>query len=76
MALSMLLLVTSLLAALAPEGVLASPVPHDYPANSLGLKNHWVDTWTAMPQLTEYANVPPPPFVSVPCLIYLYTSDS
>ena len=26
--------------------------------------NHWVDTWTAMPQLTEAANLPPPPFVS------------
>ena len=23
---------------------------------------HWVDTWTAMPQLTEFANLPPPPF--------------
>ncbi|MCJ1333063.1 hypothetical protein MMC10_009757 [Thelotrema lepadinum] len=23
---------------------------------------HWVDTWTAMPQLTEYTNLPPPPF--------------
>jgi hypothetical protein len=25
---------------------------------------HWVDTWTSMPQLTEFANLPPPPFVS------------
>jgi len=23
---------------------------------------HWVDTWTSMPQLTEPANLPPPPF--------------
>ncbi|KAI1627192.1 SGNH hydrolase-type esterase domain-containing protein [Exophiala viscosa] len=23
---------------------------------------HWVDTWTAMPQLTEYTNLPPPPY--------------
>ncbi|KAK3670742.1 hypothetical protein LTR78_009434 [Recurvomyces mirabilis] len=23
---------------------------------------HWVDTWTSMPQLTEFANLPPPPF--------------
>ncbi len=23
---------------------------------------HWVDTWTAMPQLTEFANLPQPPF--------------
>ncbi len=25
---------------------------------------HWVDTWTSMPQLTEFANLPSPPFVS------------
>ena len=24
---------------------------------------HWVNTWVAMPQLTEYSNVPNPPFV-------------
>src|SRR3954471_20109973 len=24
--------------------------------------SHWVDTWTARPQLTEPANMPPPPF--------------
>ena len=24
---------------------------------------HWVDTWAAMPQLTEPTNLPPPPFV-------------
>lgn len=24
---------------------------------------HWVDTWSAMPQLTEYTNLPPPPWV-------------
>ncbi|KIW47971.1 uncharacterized protein PV06_00617 [Exophiala oligosperma] len=23
---------------------------------------HWVDTWTAMPQLTEYTNLPPSPY--------------
>jgi len=27
-------------------------------------KGHWVDTWTSMAQLTEFANLPPPPFVS------------
>lgn len=27
---------------------------------------HWVDTWTAMPQLTEYTNLPPPPYVCSP----------
>jgi hypothetical protein len=24
---------------------------------------HWVNTWVSMPQLTEFANLPPPPFV-------------
>ena len=28
---------------------------------------HWVDTWVTMPQLTEYYNVPNPPFVR-PCM--------
>ncbi len=32
-----------------------SMVPN--PANG-----HWVDTWTAMPQLTEFINLPQPPF--------------
>jgi hypothetical protein len=31
-------------------------------ANATG---HWVDTWTSMPQLTEPANLPLPPFVCV-----------
>lgn len=26
---------------------------------------HWVDIWTSMPQLTEPANLPAPPFVSI-----------
>lgn len=26
--------------------------------------SHWVDIWTSMPQLTEPANLPDPPFVS------------
>lgn len=26
--------------------------------------DHWVTVWTAMPQLTEPENMPPPPFVS------------
>ena len=25
----------------------------------------WVDAWASMPQLTEYTNLPPPPFVSL-----------
>jgi len=27
-----------------------------------GPSGHWVDAWTTMPQLTEPANLPPPPF--------------
>lgn len=27
-------------------------------------KSHWVDIWGSMPQLVEYANMPPVPFVS------------
>lgn len=31
-----------------------------------GIANgHWIDTWTSMPQLTEFTNLPPPPYVSV-----------
>src|SRR5262245_33869157 len=26
------------------------------------MHGHWVNTWTAMPQLTEPGNIPPPPF--------------
>lgn len=33
---------------------------------------HWVDTWTAMPQLTEPANLPPPPFVR-PLYFFIYS---
>ncbi|RAK95711.1 SGNH/GDSL hydrolase family protein [Aspergillus ibericus CBS 121593] len=29
---------------------------------------HWVDIWTAMPQLTESANLPPVPFNSTPSI--------
>jgi lysophospholipase L1-like esterase len=31
------------------------------PAPTFGA-SHWVDTWVSMPQLTEPANLPPPPF--------------
>lgn len=27
-------------------------------------KSHWVDIWGSMPQLVEYTNMPPVPFVS------------
>ncbi|MGP3969970.1 SGNH/GDSL hydrolase family protein [Streptomyces sp. 6N223] len=29
---------------------------------SQGPEMHWMNTWTAMPQLTEESNMPPPPF--------------
>ena len=57
-------------------GVLSSPVASTpgYGAPTYGngsvaispnpRNGHWVDTWTSMPQLTEFANLPPPPFVS------------
>lgn len=32
------------------------------PAPAAAPSGHWVDTWTAMPQLTESTNLPPPPF--------------
>lgn len=41
------------------------------PATCLGRRrgeNHWVDIWGSMPQLVEYTNMPPVPFVSGPCL--------
>ena len=31
---------------------------------------HWVNTWVAMPQLTEYSNVPNPPFVRLHPIIH------
>lgn len=31
-------------------------------AKSQQLNNHWVNTWTSMPQLTEPSNMPPAPF--------------
>lgn len=46
--------------------LLAAPPPPSYGGNgdiSPNPRNaHWVDTWTSMPQLTEFANLPPPPF--------------
>ncbi|MGI3230947.1 SGNH/GDSL hydrolase family protein [Streptomyces sp. GTA36] len=32
------------------------------PTASPAAARHWVNTWTAMPQLTEPGNMPPPPF--------------
>lgn len=34
-------------------------------------KSHWVDIWGSMPQLVEYTNMPPPPFVSFSLLPWL-----
>ncbi|EPQ52997.1 SGNH hydrolase [Gloeophyllum trabeum ATCC 11539] len=48
------LLLTTLVAGLAI--VLAAPVQPTI------LGGHWVETWVSMPQLTEYTNLPPPPF--------------
>jgi len=48
-------------------GVEASPVKnhgHGHGGKGNVTAGHWVDTWTAMPQLAEYANLPLPPFVS------------
>jgi len=43
--------------------VFTSSVTNAYPPRPGVWDGHWVDTWVSMPQLTEYANVPPPPFV-------------
>lgn len=42
-------------------GAASAAIAYPY---SYGSGEHWVDTWAAMPQLTEYANLPTPPFVS------------
>jgi hypothetical protein len=45
----------------------AQAIPVHYNASTVPFipNGHWVDTWTAMPQLTEYGNLPLPPFVSL-----------
>ncbi|KAL3260374.1 hypothetical protein ABHI18_004621 [Aspergillus niger] len=42
--------------------ILSTPLP------SSQSESHWVDIWTAMPQLTEPANLPPAPFNSTPSI--------
>ncbi|KAJ7512808.1 SGNH hydrolase [Mycena galericulata] len=37
-----------------------SILPNAYAQNTAN--ERWVDTWTSMPQLTEFSNLPPPPF--------------
>ncbi|MPZ86220.1 MAG: SGNH/GDSL hydrolase family protein [Actinophytocola sp.] len=51
-------LVVALLSVLVAIG---EPVAKEVPASS-GARGHWVNTWVAMPQLTEPNNMPPPPF--------------
>jgi lysophospholipase L1-like esterase len=46
-------------AAGAERGKAPRPAGHATPTTKGA---HWVNTWTAMPQLTEPANMPPPPF--------------
>jgi hypothetical protein len=41
----------------------ANPLPYSLD-NIILYDGSWVDTWAAMPQLTEPANLPPSPFVS------------
>lgn len=54
------------LAGLAVAGVLAGALAATHPAVEAthpgGPPTHWVDSWVAMPQLTEPANLPPAPF--------------
>ena len=38
------------------------PAPPGHPKPPQIPPGHWVDTWVSMPQLTEPANLPPPPF--------------
>ena len=45
----------------------AAPPSYDAPSSGSSItpnprNGYWVDTWTAMPQLTEFANLPQPPF--------------
>ncbi|WP_338146095.1 SGNH/GDSL hydrolase family protein [Streptomyces scabichelini] len=42
--------------------VVATSSPVGAEDTSGGAGRHWVNTWTAMPQLTEPHNMPPPPF--------------
>ncbi|MEU6551582.1 SGNH/GDSL hydrolase family protein [Streptomyces sp. NPDC046915] len=53
-----LVVTSSALTALVGGSDAASPQATSHPATG----RHWVNTWTAMPQLTEPANLPPAPF--------------
>lgn len=70
MALSKSILVLLSLASAALSSPFVSPPTYGAPSsygNDTSItpnpgNGHWVDTWTTMPQLTEFANLPPPPF--------------
>ncbi|KAF8988056.1 GDSL-like Lipase/Acylhydrolase [Cyathus striatus] len=49
-------------ASLAAVGLLANSAVCAGPPARPNAAGHWVDTWVTMPQLTELANLPPPPF--------------
>jgi lysophospholipase L1-like esterase len=49
-------------AVLAGTVAFSSPVAAVGGATQAASGDHWVDTWTAMPQLTEPGNMPPAPF--------------
>ncbi|KAI3071584.1 hypothetical protein CBS147353_6490 [Aspergillus niger] len=46
--------------------ILSTPLPSSQSESQS--QSHWVDIWTAMPQLTEPANLPPAPFNSTPSI--------
>lgn len=52
---------TSAVGAVGTEGAHKAP-GLSVDAKSQQLNNHWVNTWTSMPQLTEPSNMPPAPF--------------
>ncbi|KAH8820923.1 SGNH hydrolase-type esterase domain-containing protein [Xylogone sp. PMI_703] len=51
-------------------GAEAHPTPRTVHRRNSNPDLHWVDTWTAMPQLTEFTNLPGPPFVGPPLVVY------
>ncbi|GAA3435084.1 SGNH/GDSL hydrolase family protein [Kutzneria kofuensis] len=56
-------LVAAAVICLAAAAFSLPPAPTQSAASqSTASATHWVDTWTAMPQLTEPANMPPAPF--------------
>lgn len=54
--------VAALLGVLLTREATAAARSHQTPSPD-PCDGHWIDIWTAMPQLTEPANLPPPPYV-------------